>query len=290
MRHHSLLAFFICASALIASCNRQPVDTNNQDEQDNLIYDDWIEGVPEPIEQSIIPGECLKSPVLSYDDQTFSDYYTVGGLNDMGYLDPEITPMDIDFNSRVLRFFLKMDLDVAKESLSTYNGHCTRYRFLPSDDVYDSFLSYAPAVRTEYNNVYNSIDFADWSNFSRVTTILYRKNTLSIIADAPFAGIAANDELKTKVFVGNNYFTDQLNIPGIDREPDTIALNHTIMLYIPVEDYNISISHVTFTLSMPVKVGMYLHWLEDRLTDPDAQMQYRDEALTCKFTIHKGLN
>ena len=38
-------------------------------------------------------------------------------------------------------------------------------------------------------------------------------------------------------------------------------------------------------ISIPVRVGLYLNWLNDKLAEPDSQMEYRDEVLTCTIRI-----
>ena len=43
------------------------------------------------------------------------------------------------------------------------------------------------------------------------------------------------------------------------------------------------------SLEIPVKVVMYLNWLDDRITDPNAPIPYREDVLRCEFTVDKGL-
>lgn len=42
---------------------------------------------------------------------------------------------------------------------------------------------------------------------------------------------------------------------------------------------------VTLKVEIPVRVGMFLHWLNDLKTDPDAKMEFRDEVLSGEVTI-----
>ena len=43
------------------------------------------------------------------------------------------------------------------------------------------------------------------------------------------------------------------------------------------------------SIEIPVKVGLFLNYLMEKKTNPDATMQFRDEVLTCEFTVPRGL-
>ena len=62
-----------------------------------------------------------------------------------------------------------------------------------------------------------------------------------------------------------------------------------ILFNIPLGDYEVVDEYVRFDLNIPVKVVYYLHWLNDRLTDPDAAVPYTDEVLHCSFCTEYGL-
>ena len=46
---------------------------------------------------------------------------------------------------------------------------------------------------------------------------------------------------------------------------------------------------VNVHIEIPVKVGLFLNYLKDNKTNPDAQMLFRDEVLTCDFSMSIGL-
>jgi hypothetical protein len=46
---------------------------------------------------------------------------------------------------------------------------------------------------------------------------------------------------------------------------------------------------VNFSISIPVRVVYYLTWLNDKLTDENAPMTWKDEVLTCTFHSDTGL-
>ena len=56
-----------------------------------------------------------------------------------------------------------------------------------------------------------------------------------------------------------------------------------------IEDHEVVNEYVTFKIEMPLKVGMMLTLLRDRLTDPDATMQFRDELFTGNVMFPNGL-
>ena len=62
-----------------------------------------------------------------------------------------------------------------------------------------------------------------------------------------------------------------------------------MILQIPLEGKMLTNEWVKFTLEIPVKVVMYLNWLDDRITDPNAPIPYREDVLRCEFTVDKGL-
>ncbi len=282
------LYFWLLLVPLVLSCKN--LENGQVSEVQTDPEDILLGGVPQAVEHSIIPGECLKSPILSYDDNGFRDIHTIGGLNISGWINPGILPPDIDYSSRVFTIPLKMDIDVIKDTLlMTSSGFCLEYRFAPTDLTYEQFGTNATTIKKEYDTIYNAVCFPDSDLPCRYTTILYERKLISLTANIPFAGSPAHEDFGSHIYVGIFRYDETLDVPGVEYGDSIVALNYGIVLFIPVEDYQITNEAVTLTLEMPVKVGMYLHWLNDRLTNPDAKIQYRDETLTCKFTIYKGL-
>ena len=58
---------------------------------------------------------------------------------------------------------------------------------------------------------------------------------------------------------------------------------------IPMGEYKLIEEAVTFELNIPVKVVLYLTWLNNKLTNPNAPVPYTDEVLHCTFTTKYGL-
>ena len=86
-------------------------------------------------------------------------------------------------------------------------------------------------------------------------------------------------------------FQSRFNDKIINISPIVEALNNYdcfwdfIQVCIPVLDSKEVVEGITFTLTIPVKVGLYLTWLNDKLSDPDAPFPYYDDTLTCTFTL-----
>ena len=76
-----------------------------------------------------------------------------------------------------------------------------------------------------------------------------------------------------------------LNIPL-----DYLSLLGTMIAFsIPMNDYKLSDETVKFELEIPVKTVMYLNWLNDKISSPDASPVYKEDVLHCKFTTRYGL-
>lgn len=288
MDKHFLTSFLCLFVALlsIASCQDNLPAAEKEDNVSYASLYGTLGGIPQWVEQSIIPGECLSGTTLSYNDNYFKDYslWTIGGLSDMAYIDPSILPTAFDYESKALCLFLEMPLSVNKEQMEHY-----LYRNVPTDDILSVFGNNAEVIKAKYNDMYRAFDFGKELYRYQYTTILYRHNTLSLTANVPFLGIPAGEDLGSEVYVGCFRPQDLLSVPGIEYGENEIALGSRFQIIIPANNPSMLAQTVVFNLSMPVKVGMYLHWLNDRISNPDAEMQYQDETLTCKFTIYKGL-
>ena len=271
------LAFFLC----ICSCGHciEPEQESKEPESKEPEYGPFIG----PYTQFFIPGECLKSSELIYFAFSSAEWM-ISNLIHIGQIDPSVLPEDIDYNSVTLIFGLKMDIDIHR---TLYDNNSVIW-FMPSYSLFEEFGNNADAVANNYNNVYDVIGLP-YTHPYDYTAVLYDKNNFTLTADRDFAGIPAGQNLRDIAYIGNEIYDYRLSVPGIEYQDNTFALDYNIYIIIPIESDPLGTEATTFSFSIPVKVGMYLHWLNDRLTDPDAQMQYRDETLTCTFTVHKDL-
>ena len=113
---------------------------------------------------------------------------------------------------------------------------------------------------------------------------------MKLTSSHDFHGIIAGDDLSSIAYLYSDELPyDEYELPIITVPSDYQLLSPVMLVRIPLsEDDVIEDEDITFHIELPVKVGMFLAMLNDRLTDPDAEMQFRDEVLTCDFTIPRN--
>lgn len=171
------------------------------------------------------------------------------------------------------------------------------YRNIPSKDVYNTFGTYSRRVKKAYNDIFGAY-YATANPNLGITSTIYYCGGMIMTADKTFAGVPAGDNLAEVVImpIPNDKYSHVSRygftpIPTIDVPEGYSIIGNNTAIYFPIDDHVlIDGEEVTFHLEIPVKVGLLLTLLRDRLTNPDAQMQYRDEVLTCDFTINHGLH
>lgn len=221
---------------------------------------------------SIYPGECLSSTML-------------------GYVAHNRCVLSRDENgSRTgLAIGFKIYWDVIFDRLDCNLSCC-----IPSRDVYDKFGAESRRVKKAYNDIFDA--YCERVNPTYpfgITSTIYYCGGLVMTADKEFAGVPAGENLESVIvpFSNNPEIYGITPIPTIDVPDGYSIIGKSIGIYFPIDDHElVAGEYVTFHLEIPVKVGLLLSLLRDRLTDPDAQMQYRDEVLTCDFTINHGLH
>lgn len=247
----------------------------------------------EPRPKSLITGECLKSPSLTfitnYNTQTYdpsaSDYLSI----DWKKGEP------IYSGSYKFVFYMDMDLDLELEKDSG-TGIVTSQRYLPSKAVFAQFGRNSAAVKSEYEKI--------WEQMPKRTscTTICLKEGLSLTADKDFAGFKAGENMAGALvlsegkglFVDGGYDYSSLVIPfpvwpedcGNMSDAGKAAFGFSIN----AKGFNLIQETVVFTLSMPVKVAQYLTWINNSLTDSKAEMIWKDEVLTCRFTTQYVIN
>ncbi len=214
---------------------------------------------------SLIPGECLQSSEL------VCSYAAAEGHN--------------------YKLSFALDLNVEYEVLENdFYGRPKKHRYMPSEQLFQKFEGNASVVKEEYNNIWNSMD----SNYDYSFCTLLIEG-FSLVADVEFAGFPAGDNLFP--LVSESWFNKKLpsSIPFDSHFVDNSFIKYSdcstgIFLDFNNEEYEIVRQRVNFILEMPVKSAQYLTWLNDRLTDENAQMTWKDEVLTCTFSSNVGLH
>ncbi len=215
--------------------------------------------VDDYVDRTFLPGESLCSNDLEFRKQSFVE------------------------NKRLLLLF-KMDNKVIYES--QIKPGLSRYA--PTEDVFAAFGEEASKVKSEYENAYQTrIRQVSRGGSINSTSVLYSSG-ISLVADKRFLGvepgmnIASEDLLKKidgalPVAWFGDYFTTAM--------ADYYCLDYYFGLEFEDTGFTKNEEVVTFHLEMPVKVGLFLTMLRDRVSTPDAEMQYRDEVLVCDFTL-----
>lgn len=224
--------------------------------------------------RTLLPGECLNSAELSAE------------------------PVRYDERFHKMIFALDMDLE-HHELVQRYKDYDFDHDDLPTQDLFDEFGEQSSNVKDAYyREFYSFFDKAYNGTFGQVyyTTVLYTGG-FTLKADKMFAGIPAGEELSglahcfyecrdfvgpvlSTPFSGKNKEGAYLSIP-YDYE---CLLETYVGFVVPTGQYTVTDETVTFQIEVPVRVILYLHWLNDLLTNPNAEPPYYDTVLHATFT------
>lgn len=221
--------------------------------------------IPEPLERGLLTGECLKSDNLR-------------------------TSLRIESNSFQFAFGLEMDSsteDLSEEAI---------YRRIPPSVAYRPFGNNGKAVQDEFNRIFNEFyqNQSVYTGLIFATTVFYDEG-MTLTADKAFAGHSAGENLIPYCFENQQgiYTRKSVYLPlseGVSYKYMIPYDTMTPYLSFPCGDFKVVDEDVTFTLKIPVKVGLYLTWLNDCLSNPKAEMPVREMVLQGVFNIGKGLH
>lgn len=229
-------------------------------------------------EHTFLTGECLKDNTLKphvYED-TGLPYRVETRLN---YKTNKAEPVGVT---------ISLQLNLEKEYVPI-SGKTNTYGWLPTEAVFNTFGSSAQTVKNDFNTVYGSLNKPD--PYSKTVTIYY--GDVEITSNAEVCGVAPGENLYPSVF--NFRSIDSASACSYQLPEDTIPegyfpLNPYAAFTILAKDgHEVVDGNPTFNFKIPVKVGMYLTYLNDKRTNPEAKMQYRDEVLTHTITIGKNV-
>lgn len=221
------------------------------------------------LELSLTPGECLKS-------NTMRIWKNNGFVTHSG--------RDSGFGIRVSLDFDTNNMERVIVS-KTGNGIPGVYRFCPNDETFNSFGDNSTEVKESY---YSILNYALTTNKLLQLTTIYNDGSFRLKANKRFAGIEAGEELSGLAYLAEVQYPYPSPFP-INPPEGMVALPRSIEIRILLNDREIIDDTVIMHVEIPVKIGMLLHTLQDRLTDPDAPMQYQDEVLIGDLTIPKNM-
>ena len=210
---------------------------------------------------SLIPGECLESEKF------------------LPYVDNPVVHVSESKNSINIKLFLDVETRFVQRDSRLYEKS-------PSDNVFNSFEENSVVVRNEYETVLEEFEDQLSRPYFEYNTIYYCGG-LKLTASKKVAGIDAYEDLSSLVTIKGWEF--ELNPPYLEIPSDYIPLSSSLLnLYITApDDYKIVYCDrkAYYELELPVKVGMYLNYLIDRLENPSATMQYKDVVLKGSFYL-----
>lgn len=276
--HRSFSWLILAIMILIASCTKNRAETL------------------ESYEYTFLAGECLVSPALYFSTDKFRIVNNSTDLDYTGRFEYHL----------VLYFNMESVMQQVPKAPGRRSERDCRYG--PTEEVFDVFGENSFAIKQAYESCwYDLATGRHWNNFE-ISTIFYDSGA-SLVADKDFARFKAGDNILSDAISLHEWFgaEDRDHSVFIDPllTPDFLpnihfgnfqynyALGaHGICISIPWRGGEMQVvdEEVTFTFKMPVKVGLYLTWLNNKLTDPDAPFPYREETLTCTFTANKGLH
>lgn len=221
--------------------------------------------VNEPEAIVIIPGECIRGPWI----ESGNSFRVTG-----------------DYDGH-LGLLMQLSLNVALDSEMTTDNV---YRLVPRASIIEAFGEDAAQVKNAYQEIFNEYraHFGENPDNALVSTVYYCGG-LVITANKEFAGIPAGENLAPILHVFPDYLKESVPIPTIDVPENYIPLQLNNPIKFWIDGYEVVDDLVEFEVRMPVKIGMMLTLLRDRITNPSAEMQFTDEILTGHFAIPRGL-
>lgn len=242
----------------------------------------------------LLTGECLNNTELVYYVPDSEDQQLYGEGNG-----------DKPDRSVFFTFGFSFDLNHNVEKMSRW-----KYRDIPADELFDSFGKQSDKVREEYEAVYETYEIKGVPPAQEVITFLY-EGGISLVADKEFAGYPAGTDLGEYLtcsyiaggrdevvstygvdpVIGSVYNIKESLYPVLNIPMDYISMptGDGLSFNFPIGNSELVEEEVTFELKIPVKVVMYLNWINDKISDPDAPVPYKDEVLHCTFTTRYGL-
>ena len=233
-----------------------------------------------------ITGECLASNQLHFVAGTVNDYTT--RVQSYKFL------FRFDLAGDVV--FVNTDASEVKDPVWTF----TYMTFIPADEVFNSFGENAPIVSQLYEDSWRG-------GYHDGKSSIFLDSGVSFIADKDFAGYEAGSNIAEDIISYHQWSTAgrvATDKPIIEMTKDFQSqfwnmdpigeplnnydcLEGLFDISIPIRDDKEIVEDITFTLTIPVKVGLYLNWINDKLSDPDAPFPYYDDTLTCTFTVQR---
>lgn len=241
--------------------------------------------------RKFLPGECLADTKLqAFPATEVVERFGIKTGSELGQVKY--------YNFKYFDFYFALSISSYK-SKSLGGGYL---RHTPSDELFDSFGKNSSAVKAKFNDVVESVESLGRPNANiqvDLITVLFNHGEISLIADKDFAGHPAGENLgpylvsrypgAPPIFVPEENSKDcmgtALGLP-LDYE---YCMATEFGFAIPADNLELVEEIVHFKLEIPVKVVIYLQWMNDLLSNPDAPVPYKDEVLYSSFATKYNL-
>lgn len=218
-------------------------------------------------EHSILTGECLiDNCLLTIPDESSGLPY-----REESFYNPVTKKMDYGI---IIPLVLNLDKEYRTITKYPHPGICG---WLPSANVYKQFGHNAQQVENAFYQATNSVLNGPQSRTESIT--VFNSNDIVITADREVCGIPAGVNLYPSV-VNYNY-SAIYDLPQDTIPEGFVPLSMNVKLFISTEGREVISDYPLYHIEIPVKVGMYLKYLNDARTNPNAKMEYRDNVITC---------
>ena len=223
-------------------------------------------------DQTYMPGDCFSAPSLQY---VCVDYTCLGS-----------STYEYSYQFKFELQGWKMDYEPLGWIVPW--GGATSYRYNPAKEVYKCFGENGKKVKEAFEVQRDEIGrYLRRSEFSLYE--VFYDGGIKMRADKDFAGHLAGEDLAPEL--NDLYFEnyESTKLPLGDFVYSRIINGTSFRLNIPkISDGEMLPRgglEITFTVEMPIKIGMYLTWLNDRIANPVAPYPYREVTLTSTFTV-----
>ncbi|MCQ2140223.1 MAG: hypothetical protein MJZ09_07610 [Bacteroidales bacterium] len=163
------------------------------------------------------------------------------------------------------------------------------YGYFPSIESYEAFGANKKKIEKKYEEVCEDLRKSPIDNFkeTKFITVIY-DGGISLTADKPMLGHEQGENLMDlfkEEWVDRSLFESSLFRSILGLPIDYHYMTCTDFVLTTKKEYHrMSRDLVKFNLKIPVKIVMYLTWLNDMLTDPNAPLPIVNDTLHCQFT------
>lgn len=212
--------------------------------------DNFSIGVTEPGVYQFAPGECLSGEGLILTD---GNPCCVGvSLHTYG--------LNLKYDKNADKFYSHLDNVILEEFPSEIRG----------------------AINSAYESYCENL-FSDVKQNALYLAPIFLNGNITMTADKSFGGREAGEDISDLFELDSTVRWDEahgLNFVDDCSNKSLLSTGFICKILNP-DNYQIELNDkVNITVSIPVKIGMFLHWIAEKQTYSNAEMQFREGTLT----------